>query len=646
MNLKKEFNPSVFYTTVVCLSVLLLLALVFKESFLAIAKSAQTFITESFSWFYILSAAIILFACIFLMFSRYGDIKLGPDHSRPKYANGSWFAMLFAAGMGIGLMFFGVSEPLMHYITPPNAEPETIEAAKKAMTITFFHWGLNAWAIYGIIAIILAFFAYRHNLPLTLRSAFYPIIGDKIYGRFGDAIDVFAAVATLCGVATSLGYGVLQINAGFSYLFGTTMTTGMQIAIIAIITVFVTLSATSGVDKGIKILSNTNMILAVLLVLFILFLGNTTYLLKSLLENTGNYITSFIGDNLNLYAYDKQKDSWLGGWTIFYWAWWLSWSPFVGMFIARISKGRTIREFVVGVLFVPTGFTFIWMTVFGNSAFDLVIGQNFTALVDAVNKDASLALFVFLEKFPLTSILSGISVFMIAIFFITSADSAAMVIDMLCSDGRDDTPKWQKLFWCVTIGLVAAILLYAGGLDALQTIAILSAFPFTIALLGCMYGLFKALRIDSEKKQTQSVRNLPLNIGSSKRWQDRLKDIIDTPDKDDALEFLEDTIKPTFAEILDEFKKNSLEAKIVEDTQKSKIHIHIGLGDEADFIYGIKLLTSTSPDYADGDSYYRADVYLAEGGQGYDILGWSKPAVINDIIEQYRKHMHFLHRTR
>lgn len=645
MKFKKEFNPPVFYTSVLVLFAILALALIFPESFLKTVKSTQAFLTENFSWFYILSVTIIFFSAIFLMFSRYGDIKLGPDHSKPKYTNGSWFAMLFAAGMGIGLMFFGVSEPLMHYLNPPSADSQTIEAAKKAMSITFFHWGLNAWAVYGIIAIILAFFAFRHNLPLTLRSAFYPIIGNKIYGKFGDAVDVFAAVATLCGVATSLGFGVLQINAGFSYLFNIEITTNMQIAIIAIITIFVTLSATSGVDKGIKILSNTNMILAICLVLLVLIFGNTTHLLKSLLENTGNYITSFINDNLNLYAYEKQKDSWLGGWTIFYWAWWLSWSPFVGMFIAKISRGRTIREFILGVMFVPAGFTFLWMTVFGNSALDLV-NSGFTELIDAVNKDASLALFIFLEKFPFTSLLSGISIFMIALFFITSADSATMVINMLCSNGKDDTPKWQKVFWCFLIGLVAAILLYSGGLDALQTIAILSAFPFTIALLGCIYGLFKALRIDSEKKQTQSVKNLPVILGSSKRWQDRLKAIIDTPDKNEAKEFLDEIIKPAFKKLSDEFNKNLLKASIVEDKEKSKIHIHVMLGDETDFIYGVKLLAGATPDYADGNDYYRADVYLIEGGQGYDILGWSEPAVINDVIEQYRKHMHFLFKTR
>ncbi|ASM40726.1 BCCT family transporter [Campylobacter sp. RM12327] len=642
---KRKYNPPVFYTSVIIIALIIAITTIFPKFTLEKLKLAQEYLTVNFGWFYVLSMTIIFFVVVFLGISRFGKIKLGPDHSKPDYANGSWFAMLFAAGMGIGLMFFGVGEPLMHYLAPPSGDPRTIEAAKKAMNITFFHWGLNAWAVYGIVAIILAFFAYRHNLPLTLRSAFYPIIGNKIYGKFGDAIDVFAVIATLFGVTTSLGYGVLQVNSGFNYLFGMPISNVSQVLLIFAITIGVTLSATSGVDKGIKLLSNTNMVLAVLFAIFILILGETSTLLKSLIENTGTYISSFIGDTFNLYAYEKQNDSWIGGWTILYWTWWISWSPFVGLFIARISRGRTIREFVIGVLFVPAGFTLIWMTVFGNSAINLVNG-GFEQLAIMVNKDISLALFIFLEQFPLTLILAFIAVFMIILFFITSADSAAMVIDMLCSKGEDKTPKWQKVFWCALTGILAAALLYTGGLDALQTMTIVSALPLTLAMLGSIYGLLKALRIDSEKKYTQSVANLPTTIGSTKSWQERLQAIIDTPDKNEAKDFLIDIIQPAFSEISEIFNKNSLNPKIHKDVNKSKIALEIDLGDEQNFIYGVKLIETNSPDYAMSDSYYRAEVFLKEGGQDYDIIGWSKASVINDIIEQYRRHMHFLHKTR
>lgn len=643
LKLERKFNPPVFYTSVLVISLIIAVTMIFPKFTLEKLKFAQNYLTVNFGWFYVLSMTIIFFVVVFLGISNFGKIKLGPDHSKPNYTNGSWFAMLFAAGMGIGLMFFGVGEPLMHYLAPPSGDPRTIEAAKKAMNITFFHWGLNAWAVYGIVAIILAFFAYRHNLPLTLRSAFYPIIGNKIYGKFGDAIDVFAVLATLFGVTTSLGLGVLQVNSGFNYLFGMPISSFSQVLLITAITIGVTLSATSGIDKGIKLLSNTNMILAVIFVIFILVLGETSTLFKSLIENTGIYLSSFIGDTFNLYAYEKKNDSWIGGWTILYWTWWISWSPFVGLFIAKISRGRTIREFVIGVLFVPAGFTLIWMTVFGNSAINLV-NSGFEQLATMVNKDISLALFIFLEQFPLTFVSAFIAVLMIILFFITSADSASMVIDMLCSKGEDKTPKWQKIFWCTLTGILAAVLLYTGGLDALQTMTIISALPFTLAILGSIYGLLKALKIDSEKKYTQNIANLPTTIGSTKSWQERLQAIIDTPNKNEAKDFLAEVVEPALNEIRDVFSKNSLDVKVHKN--ESKISLEVNLQDEQNFLYGVQLIEKNSPAYAMNDSYYRAEVFLKEGGQDYDIIGWSKASVINDVIEQYRRHMHFLHKTR
>lgn len=281
----------------------------------------------------------------------------------------------FSAGMGIGLMFFGVAEPVMHYLSPPVGTPETVAAAKEAMRLTFFHWGLHAWAIYAIVALILAFFSYRHGLPLTLRSALYPIIGDRIYGPVGHAVDIFAVIGTVFGVATSLGYGVLQVNAGLNHLFGVPINETVQVILIVVITGLATISVVSGLDKGIRILSELNLGLALLLLALVLCLGPTVLLLKSFVENTGGYLSELVSKTFNLYAYEPKSSKWLGGWTLLYWGWWLSWSPFVGMFIARVSRGRTIREFVTGVLFVPAGFTLMWMTVFGNSAIYLIMNQ-------------------------------------------------------------------------------------------------------------------------------------------------------------------------------------------------------------------------------------------------------------------------------
>ncbi|QKF92025.1 BCCT family transporter [Campylobacter sp. CCUG 57310] len=640
-----KFNTSVFYPSVFIIFMIAIFSVVFPERSSEFFKSMQDFITIKFGWFYVLAIAIIVLCVIMLGFSKFGDIKLGADHSKPEYANLSWFGMLFAAGMGIGLVFFGVSEPLMHYLNPPVGEPKSMEAAKLAMNITFFHWGVGAWATYAIVALILAFFAYRHNLPLTLRSAFYPLIGERIYGKIGDVIDVFAVVATLFGVATSLGYGVVQVNAGLTHVFGAP---SMHITLLVVLCLLATVSAASGVDKGIKILSNSNIIMAIIFMLFILFLGNTTDLLQRLVQNSGNYVSTLISNTFNLYAYQKANSSWLGGWTLLYWAWWLSWSPFVGLFIARISKGRTIREFVVGALLVPTGFTFMWMTFFGNSAITLV-QSGFSELAEAANSNTASALFMFLDSFKFSSLLGTIAVIMIAIFFITSADSAAMIMNMLCSNGKDKTPLWQKIFWGAAIGVVSCFLMLGGGLASLQAMTIASALPFTIALLVAIYGLFQALRVDLIKKQSRNLANMPVSE-MSKTWQERLKTIISLPNKKNADKFISEVIEKVFDEVRAEFEKNGLQAKISKDEKRNFINLVVGLGDEMDFSYGVKLVRMESPDYTralEGDDlYYRAEVFLKEGGQDYDILGWSEATIINDIVEQYRKHMQFLHTIR
>lgn len=640
-----KFNPKVFYPSIFAIFLITAFSLAAPEFSKTIFKNMQNFITEKFGWFYVLAIAIIVVCVLVLGFTKFGEIKLGADHSKPEFSSLSWFAMLFAAGMGIGLVFFGVGEPLLHYLNPPVGDPQSVDAAKRAMNITFFHWGISAWAVYAIVALVLAFFAYRHNLALTLRSAFYPLIGDKIYGPVGDAIDTFAVIATLFGVATSLGYGVVQVNAGLSHVFGVP---SMHLVLLVILTALATISAASGVDKGIKILSNSNIVMAIIFMALILFLGDTTGLLKSFVQNSGNYVGAFISNTFNLYAYDRANESWLGGWTLLYWAWWLSWSPFVGLFIAKISKGRTIREFVIGALFIPTGFTFMWMTCFGDSAISAVQNGNL-ALAEAVNNDTASALFVFLQGFAFSDLLSVIAVAMVVIFFITSADSAAMIINMLCSNGSDKTPLWQKIFWGAAIGVVAASLMLGGGLASLQAMTIVAALPFTIALLVAIFGLFRALRVDMTKKQTQNFANMPLSE-MSKSWQERLGAIIALPNKKDAYKFMREVMASAFGEIKAEFEKNGLNARVEAKNDGASINLIVEMGDEMDFCYGVRLVRRGSPDYTralDGDDlYYRAEVFLKEGGQDYDVLGWSEATLINDVVEQYRRHMHFLHTIR
>ncbi|HCL54963.1 MAG TPA: choline transporter, partial [Pseudomonas sp.] len=409
-------NPPVFFTSAVLILLLVLYATLFQEHAQGVFEAVQQWIITNASWFYILSVALILICVVFLAISRYGDIKLGPDHSEPDYRNKSWFAMLFSAGMGIGLMFFGVAEPVMHFINPPVGDPNTVAAAREAMNITFFHWGLHAWAIYAMVALILAYFSFRNGLPLTLRSALYPLIGERIYGPIGHAVDIFAILGTVFGVATSLGYGVLQINSGLNQLFDLPINTTVQVILIAVTCTLATLSVASGLDKGVRILPEVNLGLAAILMLFVLTVGPTVFLLQAYVQNTGAYLSDIVSKTFNLFAYEPTD--WIGGWTLLYWGWWLSWSPFVGLFIARISRGRTIREFVCGVLFVPAGFTLLWMTVFGDSAIHMILHGGVKELAAVVDKDSSLALFAFLEQFPWSTAISMVAVLMVVVFFV------------------------------------------------------------------------------------------------------------------------------------------------------------------------------------------------------------------------------------
>lgn len=648
-----SLNRYVFFPSSIAIIVLLIFAFWAPAAADTVFKHVQQIIVSNGSWFYVLSVATILLLVVYLGVSRFGEIRLGPDHASPDYSLPTWLSMLFAAGMGIGLMFFGVAEPLMHYLAPPTAEANTVEAVREAMKTTFFHWGFHAWAIYAVVALVLAYFSFRHDLPLTLRSALYPFIGEKIHGWPGHTVDTFAVISTIFGVATSLGLGASQINAGLAYLFDIEVNNTNQILLMIGIISLAVVSVVSGLDKGIRRLSETNMVLAIALLVLILILGPTVFLLQAYLQNIGAYLSDIVRNTFNLFAY--QKTDWIGGWTIFYWGWWLAWAPFVGLFIARISRGRTIREFVFGVLFIPTAFTLLWMTVFGNSAIELVHDQQQLKLGEMVNDNASVALFVFLEHFPMSEVLAFIAILMVVIFFVTSCDSGAMVVDMLCSNGNNDTPVWQRIYWAVGVGVVAAILLAAGGLNALQTMTIASALPFSIVLLIAMVGLIKALRVENMKRESLQMNGLPhqTNVNSD-GWRERLQNIIHFPNKKTVSRFIDNVVLPAFDAVAEELKSGQIEVEILQNS--SGVELHVRHGEEHDFVYGVHRRKHEQPDFAcndlevmdtdDDQSYYRAEVHLQEGGQDYDIMGWSKLAVINDVIDQYHKHLHFLHLLR
>lgn len=644
MQIKHQISPPVFYPSLIIILFTSLYAALLPEQAGAYFNNIQTWLNHKVSWLYILAVAIYLIFITCVMLSRLGDIKLGPDHSEPEYSNLSWFSMLFAAGMGIGLLFFGVAEPVMHYLSPPLGDGATIASTKEAMRITFFHWGLHGWGIYALVGLALAYFSYRHKLPLLPRAAIYPLIGDKIHGPIGHAVDIFAVVGTIFGISTSLGLGAQQLNAGLHYLFGIPNSFLVQLCLIIAIILLSTASVLIGLDKGIKRLSNFNMLMCVALLALILLLGPTEYLLRSYVQNIGHYMSELVNSTFNLYAYEK-KGSWIGGWTMLYWGWWVSWAPFVGMFIARVSKGRTIREFIVGVLFIPSGFTFLWMTVFGNTAIHHIAGNKTHQLAMAVSDNVSTALFVFLEAFPATSILSFIAVILVAIFFITSADSGALVVNTLASGGKEETPFGQKVLWTSTIGLIASSLLYAGGLHALQTLTIASAFPFLFVLLAICYSLYKALVHDWMLQKSVQNHNTSVQFSSANiHWKKRLDALISHPGHNQTQGFLKLVVVPALNQLAEQLASSDFSVKVKEDEEMVRLVVY---KEEAEnFIYGVRVRQFAMPTYAEDSShedYCRAEVFLLQGGQQYDVFGYTQEQIIVDAISQYERHLHFLY---
>lgn len=517
-NKQLVINPPVFIASILLIISLIAVCLIFPNKVGGWFHVAQLAVTENFGWFFVITVNIILIFALYLAFSKFGSIRLGGDEAEPEFSRPSWFAMLFSTGMGIGIMFFSIAEPVSHFFNPPRAVDGDIEAATQAMEFTGLHWGLHAWAIYAMVGLALAFFGFNRKLPMTFRSLFYPFWGEKIHGWWGHIIDILSALATVFGLSTSLGLGVTQISAGLSYLYGWEITPGIQAIIIIGVIGIATISVFSGLDKGVKLLSNANMYIASGFMLLIFILGPTLFILKGYVQNTGAYLANFI--DISTWNDTYQGSGWQNSWTIFYWAWWIAWSPFVGSFIARISKGRTIKEFILGVLIVPGLITLLWMNVFGGSALDTILSGDLT-MVTAVKEDISTALFVFLENFPMTKFLSIIAIILIFSFFITSSDSGSLVVDNITSGSYGKSPVWQRVFWSFAQGFIAIVLLWGGGLDALQTAVIITGLPFAVILIVMCYSLQKGL------KEEMNKRDKKLKSKQEKSYKDIISDLLD-----------------------------------------------------------------------------------------------------------------------
>ncbi|WP_242413005.1 BCCT family transporter [Salinivibrio sp. MA351] len=507
-----DIHNRVFMVAGLVIMAFVFVTLAFQNQMAPIFEQMRAWLTANLDWFFLLTGNVFVIACLVLIVSPLGKVRLGGTEAKPDYGYAGWFAMLFAAGMGIGLMFYGVSEPLTHFQTalqgtatgtdglrtdwaPLGAAAGDTEAARRlGMSATIFHWGLHPWAIYAVLALGLALFAYNKGLPLTIRSVFYPLFGERIWGWTGHVIDILAIVATLFGLATSLGIGASQASGGLHYLFDTPLGATTEVLLVIGITALAIFSVVAGVDKGVKRLSEINLGLAFLLLLFVIIVGPTLAILTGFFGNLGAYL-----QNLPALAmpFGREDANFTQGWTAFYWAWWISWSPFVGMFIARVSRGRTVREFITCVLLIPSAASVLWMTSFGGTAINQFVNEGYTAVVDA---ELSLTLFAMLEGLPLAEITSFIGIILVIVFFVTSSDSGSLVLDTISAGGKMDVPVSQRVFWATFEGLVAIALILGGGLVALQAMAVSTGFPFAVVLLVATLSLFKGLASEPRAK--------------------------------------------------------------------------------------------------------------------------------------------------
>nr|WP_277953057.1 choline BCCT transporter BetT [Streptomyces sp. HSG2] len=613
-----------------------------------------------FGWYYFLAATLYLVFVLFIGVSKYGTVKLGPKHYKPDYGLFAWAAMLFAAGIGIDLMFFSVAGPVSHYLAPPEGDPATVEAARQAVVWTLFHYGITGWAMYALMGMVLGYFAFRYRLPLAIRSALYPIIGRRVHGRIGDAVDLAAIIGTVFGISVSLGIGVVQLNYGLNVLFDVPEGLPAQIGLIAVAVVMATVSAVAGVDKGIRRLSQLNVLLAVLLMLFILVVGEPFRLLNALVQNIGDYISRFPSMTLNTFAYD-QPTEWLDAWTLFFWAWWIAWAPFVGLFLARISRGRTLREFVAATLVIPFLFTGVFLAVFGNSALFVVqdgdIGFGETAMTSPEQ-----GFYGLLEQYPGALFSAGLATFVGLLLYVTSADSGALVMGNLSSDlptPVTDAKPWLRIFWALTTGLLTLAMLIVGGVQALTDATIIMGLPFSFVMFLIMAGLYLALRTERMREEALAT-TLPASLSGrtphagpagTRNWRTRLARAMAFPGRRAATRFVDDVCRPAFEDVVQELRAQGAAAELLEGTDEENGLPHVGLkapiGPADTFVYRVWPVETPTPGFATKsvsthDSYVRFEIQLAEGNQGYDVMGYTREQLIADALDQYERHLEFL----
>ena len=652
MEKQTSFNPLVIGATLFFVVLLVAMILIAPEQTQTLLNAAKSGIFANFSWFYVLAFSVFLGFLVILSVSSLGNIKLGNDEEEPEFGFLSWLAMLFAAGMGVGLMFFGVAEPLTHYlsdITTGSAEHKQQEA----LLHTLFHWGIHAWAVYGTIALALAYFGFRYKLPLALRSCFYPLLKERINGKLGDLIDIMALLATLFGVITTLGFGASQLGAGLHQLGWISENSfNLQMVVIAVVMSLATFSAISGVGKGVKILSELNLTLAFCLLIFVLVAGPTLYLLSAFSDNIGTYLSNLVKLSFKTYVYEQEHTDWFSGWTILYWAWWCSWAPFVGLFIARISKGRTIREFIFGVLVIPSMFGILWFTVFGNTAIWLNDGEAAGTLGQMISSPETL-LFKFLDYLPLSGVTGLVSLVVISLFFITSADSGIYVLNNIASRDKSlAAPRWQAVMWGILMSVVAIVLMQSGGLANLQAMTLLVALPFAMLMLLMCFSLWKGLNAD--KKYFDTKVNPTSIFWTGDKWKERLEQMMNQTQEKDILRFLKHTVLPAMRELRQELISKyelSVQINTLFDQDEPAVELVIQKDLMRDFMYGVKsigrevseqLINDDNLPHIQHSMTYEPYTYFFDGRVGYDVQYMDQDELIADMLKHYERYLSLL----
>ncbi|NMM80344.1 high-affinity choline transporter BetT [Acidovorax sp. SRB_14] len=619
-------------------------------------KTAVDWIATNLGWYYVLTMTLVIGFVLWVAFSKEGDVRLGPDHSRPQYKLVTWVSMLFAAGVGIDMLFFSVTGPVVQYLHPPSGEGGTAAAMQDAVVWTMFHYGIAGWAMYALLGMAMGYFAYRWGMPLSIRAALYPLLGKRVRGPLGDGISIIALVGTVFGVATSMGIGVVLLGVGFSLIFGLEQGLALQIALVIGAVVLTIAATTSGVDRGIRWISELNLWSAVAMMVYILVTGQTAFLLNALVENIGRFLVTFPARTLQTFAYEPNSAEWMGGWTLFFWAFWLAWGPFVGVFLARISRGRTLREFVIAAITAPVLCDFIIVSLFGNSALFQVMQGN-TAFAELAVQSPERGWYALLEMFPGAMFLIGLATLSGLLFYLTSANSGAMVMSNFSAsipDPSHDGPKWLRIFWAVLTAVLAVAMLFAGGVTTMEYATLIFALPVTVIAYLVMASFYKVLRMERAEREGQVLRRPSIAPSGGhvpeRSWKQRLEQLRAFPSRREVIQFLDRTVRPALDDVAAEFRKQGYEVERAAMTNASGIEeplLRVSMDAFRAFLYQVAIVEAPVPMFSgrmsrETDVYYRLEVFTQTGSGGYDLMGLTKQQVIDDVLERYEAHLAFL----